>query len=131
MLDVNGNGVWDGVAGGDDGYWFGNPSYQPVVGDWTGSGISRAGLFINGSWYLDINGNGVWTPGVDQADYFGQPGDLPVVGDWAGSGKSCVGVFRTGYWIVDMNCNGLQDGIGIGESAFWLGNASYTPIVMR
>ncbi len=131
MLDVNGNGVWDGTVGGDNAYWFGNSSYKPVVGDWTGSGTAKAGLFINGTWYLDTIGNGQWTPGTDKTAFFGQAGDIPVVADWSGSGTAKVGVFRTGYWIVDMVGNGVMEGVGIGESAFWLGNSSFTPIVMH
>ena len=127
MLDLNGNGVWDGTAGGDNGFWFGNSSYKPVVGDWNGSGTSKAGLFLNGTWYLDTNGDGL----LDQTSYFGQAGDLPIVGDWTGSGKSNVGIFRNGCWILDMNGNGLFDGYGIGESWFWLGNATFTPVVLR
>jgi hypothetical protein len=131
MLDVNGNGVWDGTAGGDNGYYFGNSSYKPVVGDWTGSGTAKAGLFLNGTWYLDMIGNGQWTPGTDVTAYFGQAGDIPVVGDWNGTGTAKVGVFRNGYWIIDMVGNGVMEGVGISESAFWLGNSSFTPVVMR
>jgi len=127
MLDVNGNGQWDGTSAGDSSFWLGNSSYIPVVGDWNGSGTSKAGLFLSGTWYLDTNGDGLW----DQAAYFGQAGDLPVAGDWSGSGKSNIGVFRSGYWILDMNGNGLLDGIGIGEAGFWLGNSSFTPVLLR
>jgi hypothetical protein len=98
-----------------------------VVGDWSGSGTSKAGLFLNGTWYLDTNGDGLW----DQADYFGLAGDIPLAGDWGGSGKSNIGVYRTGYWILDMNGNGILDGVGIGEAAFWLGNSSFTPVLLR
>ncbi|HXA07485.1 MAG TPA: SBBP repeat-containing protein [Bryobacteraceae bacterium] len=127
MLDLNGNGQWDGASGGDSGFYLGNASYTPVVGDWSGSGTSKAGLFLNGTWYLDTNGDGLW----DQADYFGQAGDIPLAGDWGGSGKSNIGVYRTGYWILDMNGNGILDGVGIGEAAFWLGNSSFTPVLLR
>lgn len=127
MLDVNGNGVWDGTSGGDNGFYLGNASYKPVVGDWSGSGTSKAGVFLNGTWYLDTTGSGQW----NQAAYFGQAGDVPIVGDWSNSGKSCVGVFRNGYWIVDMDGTWTYDGIGSGDSAFWLGNSSFTPVVMH
>jgi hypothetical protein len=127
MLDVNGNGQWDGTSAGDSGFWLGNASYIPIVGDWNGSGTSKAGVFLNGTWYLDTNGDGLW----DQAAFFGQAGDIPVAGDWSGSGKSNIGVFRSGLWILDLNGNGLLDGIGIGETGFWLGNSSFTPVVLR
>jgi len=127
MLDLNGNGQWDGASSGDSGFWFGNSSYTPVVGDWTGSGTTKAGLFLNGTWYLDTNGDGI----SDQTAYFGQAGDIPVAGDWSGSGKSNIGVYRTGYWILDMNGNFALDGVGTGEAAFWLGNSSFTPVLLR
>jgi len=58
-------------------------------------------------------------------------GDLPLTGDWSGSGKTSIGIFRSGYWLLDLNGNGAFDGVGIGESAFWLGNSSFTPVVVR
>ena len=130
MLDWNGNGQWDGAGTGDSGFWFGNSAYIPVVGDWSGSGTTKAGLFINGTWYLDLNGDGQWS-GSDPVYYYGQAGDLPVAGDWSGSGKTGIGVFRNGYWILDMNGNGALDGVGIGEAAFWFGNSSFAPVVLR
>ena len=65
-------------------YGFGMTGDIPVTGDWDGTGIMRLGVFRNGWWYLDINGNGIWDPGIDFAIPFGLSGDLPVVGDWNG-----------------------------------------------
>jgi hypothetical protein len=126
MLDVNGNGTWDGIAGGDNGFYLGNSSYKPVVGDWSGSGTSKAGVFLNGTWYLDTTGDGQWS----QAAYFGQAGDIPVVGDWSNSGKSCIGVFRNGDWIIALDGAWTYDGVGGGDSAFWLGNSAFVPVLM-
>jgi len=47
MLDLNVHGAFDGAATGDSAFWFGNSSYTPVAGDWTGSGIARVGQLIN------------------------------------------------------------------------------------
>jgi len=53
-----------------------------------GDGYSEIGVFRNGTWYLDYNGNGVWdgcgtTPDTDRCYMqFGWTGDLPVAGDW-------------------------------------------------
>ena len=83
FLDTNGNGKWDGC--GIDrcieafaGYYAGD---IPVVGDWTGNGISKIGIYRNGSWYRDINGNGVWDGLEADICYqtFGGIGDLPLV----------------------------------------------------
>jgi len=80
---------------------------QPVLGDWTGSGRMRIGIFRDGHWYLDLNGNGRWDgkEGGDGVFLFGLPGDIAVPGDWAGDGKTRLAVFRHGEWAFDMNGN--------------------------
>ena len=80
---------------------------QPVIGDWTGNGIIRTGVFRDGLWYLDLNGNRQWDgkEGGDGIFAFGLPGDIAVPGDWAGDGKTRLGVFRHGEWAFDMNGN--------------------------
>jgi beta-propeller repeat-containing protein len=90
-----------------------------------------AGVFLNGSWYLDYNGNGVWDGAAagDRLYTFGQAGDKPVVGDWTGSGTAKIGVFRGGFWMLDANGNGQWDGAGTGDTGFWFGNSTYTPVV--
>ena len=112
-------------------FWLGDSQYLPVVGDWNGSGTAKAGVFNSGTWYLDINGDGQWIAGTDAVLGFGTVGDIPVTGDWRGIGKTDIGVFRSGFWILDMNGNGHIDGIGIGESGFWLGNSQFTPVVFQ
>ena len=81
-MDYNGGGVWDyGVQ--DKAYNFGWSGATPVVGDWSGSGTAKIGVFYNGSWYLDYIGNGVWDGGViDKAYAWGGAGDTPIVGRW-------------------------------------------------
>jgi len=84
-LDKNGNGIWDdcgidlclGPFGGFD-------VDMPIVGDWTNTGISRIGIFRNGEWYFDFNGNGQWDDCIvgkpDRcAIPFGGKGDHPIV----------------------------------------------------
>jgi hypothetical protein len=80
---------------------------QPVIGDWTGSGMMRIGVFRDGVWYLDLNGNRRWDgkEGGDGVFRFGLAGDIAVPGDWAGDGKTRLGVFRHGEWAFDMNGN--------------------------
>ncbi|WP_437329026.1 hypothetical protein [Sorangium sp. So ce381] len=98
----------------------------PVVGDWTGDGHSKPGVFRNadGMWFLDLDGNG-WSPGVDRQIQFGLPGDVPVVGDWTGSGKTRVGVFRAGVWVFDLDGNGYDSSDRV---VHW-GNPGDTPVV--
>jgi hypothetical protein len=55
----------------------------PVMGDWSGDGKTKAGAFINGFWYLDYNGNGMFDgSGPDRIYAFGAAGDVPVTGRW-------------------------------------------------
>ena len=58
---------------------FGMAGDMPVMGDWDGSGTKKIGVFRNGNWYLDMVGNGTWTPGVDTAMSFGMAGDMFIV----------------------------------------------------
>ena len=82
---------------------FGRAGDQPVAGDWTGSGVTRIGVFRDGVWYLDVNNNGKWDgpEGGDALYYFGLRGDRPVTGDWNGDGTTKVGVYREGQWVLD------------------------------
>lgn len=95
-------GVWVldngsyGFDAGDKSTFFGLAGDQPVVGDWTGNGQTRLGVFRAGLWYLDLNNNGQWdgVGGGDGIFAFGLPGDLAVVGDWNGDGRTKLGIFR-------------------------------------
>ncbi|MHB8861019.1 MAG: SdrD B-like domain-containing protein [Pirellulaceae bacterium] len=71
---------------------FGLPGAVPISGDFNGDGICEVGLYHEGQWYIDLNGNGRW----DEEDLWAQLGnieDLPVVGDWDGDGKDDIGIF--------------------------------------
>ncbi|MBX7166629.1 MAG: carboxypeptidase regulatory-like domain-containing protein [Pirellulales bacterium] len=73
-------------------FLFGEAGAVPVTGDWDGDGTSEIGVFINGQWFLDYNGNGHW----DEGDMWGKLGskeDRPVTGDWDGDGKTDIGIF--------------------------------------
>lgn len=101
---------------------FGLPGDQPVIGDWTGDGRVRIGIFRNGQWYLDLNGNRKWdgASGGDGVFQFGLPGDIPVAGDWTGDGVTKLGVFRCPAdrgsectWVLDRNGNRKFDSIDV------------------
>jgi hypothetical protein len=71
---------------------FGMPGAIPIVGDFNGDGIDEVGVFYEGEWFLDVNGNGRW----DDEDLWARLGDnydLPVVGDWDGDGKDDIGIY--------------------------------------
>jgi DMSO/TMAO reductase YedYZ molybdopterin-dependent catalytic subunit len=111
IIDYNGNFQWDGTGQGNDIVaGFGQSGDNPVVGNWnhTLSG-DKIGVFRNGSWLLDYNGNFLWD-GNDKVASLGATGDLPAVGDWNNNGDTKIGVFRNGFWILDYNGNFQWDG---------------------
>jgi hypothetical protein len=115
-LDLNGNGVWNG-APTDRSMVFGIAGDLPVVGDWTGTGVTRIGVFrpSNRMWYLDKDNDGLLeacTIDICQGP-FGATGDRPVAGDWSGNGTTKIGVYRpsNNRWIIDYNGNGTQDAV--------------------
>ena len=79
---------------------FGTEEDRPVTGDWNGDGVVAIGIFRNGTWFLDMDGDGRWSHGDVVVD-FGQEGDIPVVGDWTGDGISKLGVYRNGTFYLD------------------------------
>jgi hypothetical protein len=113
-IDYNGNGLWDGTPG-DVTYTFdaGQADAIPVTGDWDVNGSDGIGVYKDGIWYVDYNGNGVWDgqPG-DRIYAFGYAGALPVTGDWTGTGTSKLGVYdpATQIWYLDADGDGIWDG---------------------
>ena len=130
ILDANGSGVYD--AGDRNFSFLADPGDIAVVGDWTGDGKAKVGVYRNGFWILDLNNNGVWDgPGVDRfIGLGGLPGDVPVVGDWNGDGRTKVGIYRNGFWLLDTNGNGQWDGPAGGDQFIGFGgNAGEVPLV--
>jgi serine-aspartate repeat-containing protein C/D/E len=78
---------------------FGQHNAIPVTGDFDGNGTTEIGVYIQGEWFLDLNGNGRW----DEEDLWLQLGtvvDQPVTGDWDGDGKDDIGIFGP-MWVGD------------------------------
>ncbi len=116
------------VAASPQSTTYGNATDRPITGDWDGSGKKRIGLFRNGTWILDINGNGA-VDASDKTVVFGQAGDLPVVGDWLGTGHIALGLFRNGTFILDLS--GHLSGVATGQSdaTFTFGQGGDVPVV--
>lgn len=126
LKDTNGNHGWDNPPY-DEVFSFGEAGDRPVYGDWNGDGMQKIGVFRNGLWILDWNGNGAHDS-EDRIFWYGVTGDIPVVGDWNGDGRSKVGVFRpNGLWTLDYNGNGLfEPSI---DRIFWWGGTGDVPVV--
>jgi probable HAF family extracellular repeat protein len=130
VLDQNGNFMWDGTSVDKLIFWsLGRPGEIPVYGDWNGDGRTKIGLYVDGTWLLDYNGNGIWDgPNVDKLVYFGGPGYTPYVGDWNGSGTSKIAVYQDGTWLIDYNGNFAWDGPAV-DKLIYFGGPGYTPVL--
>lgn len=88
ILDQNGNGNYDGTGPGTDKFYGygGNAGEVPIVGDWSGDGRAKIGVYVNGFWVLDYNGDGLYSgvgPGGDRfIPFYGGAGSQPFIGKW-------------------------------------------------
>jgi hypothetical protein len=132
-LDYDGNGVWDGGIN-DKAYNIGwpAPGVTPIVGDWSGSGTSKIGIYYYGFWYLDYDGDGVWNPANDKSYNFGwqATGVTPIMGDWNGDKRIKIGIYYYGFWYLDYDGNGVWDG-GVADKQYNLGwpDPAVTPVM--
>ncbi|HWF08773.1 MAG TPA: SBBP repeat-containing protein [Bryobacteraceae bacterium] len=106
---------------------YGTATDIPVAGDWTGSGVKRIGIFRNGTWILDTNGNGV-LDAADKTVAFGQAGDVPIVGDWRGTGRIALGLFRNGTFILDLSGHLSGTPTGLQDATFAFGQGGDVPV---
>jgi serine-aspartate repeat-containing protein C/D/E len=88
---------------------FGEVGVQPVAGDFNGSGISNIGVFLDGKWKLDIDGDGRFESDRDAQYEFGKAVDIAIVGDFNGDGLDEIAVVRGNQVIIDSNGNGRLD----------------------
>jgi hypothetical protein len=139
LLDLNANGRWDGVAGGDCTSRFGAAGDRPVAGDWNRDGRSEVGAWrpATGRFLLDLNGNGRWdgtAGGEILTGWFGLPGDRPAIGDWTGDGPAEVGFWGPDYrrFRLDANANDRWDGPSGGDRVTAsFGEATDIPVTGR
>ena len=112
VLDANGSGQYEGPPG-DKNFLYAGPQAGDiaVVGDWNHDGRTKAGIYRNGFWILDYNGDGIYQQGVDKFYAFGGDASqyIPVVGDWNGDGRTKIGYYRAGFWLLDYNGDGTYN----------------------
>jgi hypothetical protein len=106
-------------------FLFGTPGDMPVAGDWTGAGVDTIGVFRNGEFILDVDGDGK-RGDKDLTVQLGHRGDRPVVGDFNGDGVDELGVYRDGVWLIDINHDGVLDERDLHQE---LGGAGDNPVV--
>ena len=132
LLDQNGNGRWEGVAGGDVVRVFGAWTDTPIIGDWNGDGTDDIGVHRHNKFFLDTNGNGRWDGPGDGGDTryrFGNPGQTPLAGDWDGDGTDEIGTHGNNVFFVDYNADGRWNGRTGGDEFYKFRNAGETPLI--
>ena len=127
IIDQNDNHAVDSFPPDREIQW-GSAGVKPVMGDWNGSGTTKVGLYSNGLWYLDYNGDGIFTPGIDKVYNFGTSASTPVVGDWNGDGRTKIGIYQSGVFILDSNGNGVYD-VGTDPFFGWGPTSGAQPVI--
>ncbi len=99
----------DGKMAPDRAVLFGLINSVPISGDFNGDGVADVGVFKDGEWFIDVNGNGQW----DKEDLWATLGtrdDKPVTGDWNGDGKTDIGIYGPA-WPRDPHAIKREPGI--------------------
>ena len=65
-----------------------------MVGDFNGDGVDEIGVYRDGQWIIDTNGNRQ-IDAHDTVFALGEAGDTPVVGDWDGDGTDDPGTYHS------------------------------------
>ncbi|MFO7907627.1 MAG: SdrD B-like domain-containing protein, partial [Pirellulaceae bacterium] len=102
-------GTLRGMKAASESVVFGIPGGIPISGDFNGDGTSQFGVYHQGQWFIDVNGNGRW----DAEDLWARLGaieDLPIVGDWDGDGKDDIGIFGP-EWRGDPHAIRAEPGL--------------------
>lgn len=76
MRDLDGSGFYN--SGPEQVAW-GSPGDLPIPADWNGDGIDDIGVYSNGLWYIDVNGNRSFD-GASESFGWGVAGWTPVPG---------------------------------------------------
>ena len=100
-----------------------------MASDWNGSGTTKVGVFRDGLWLVDYNGDQVFNS-LDKTYTYGTTGDIPVLGDWDSSGNPPkIGIYRNGLWVLDYDGDNSWTVPGLNEMAVTFGYAGYAPVV--
>jgi hypothetical protein len=99
-------------------FQYGEDGDQAFTGDFAGDGIKKVGVYRNGTWYIDYNGNGKLDGKDLTIESGGEYGKnaIAVVGDWDGDGIDNIGLYVNGVWHLDTTGDfKLNEKIEFGE----------------
>ena len=86
---------------------FGLPGDSPMVGDYTGDGVSDLVVYrpSSGHWFVCPSQTNFDCLNSLQVTQFGLPGDFPIRGDFDGDGTLDLAVYRPagGYWFYQQS----------------------------
>jgi hypothetical protein len=109
-----------------------SPAWIPLVGDWTGSGVTTIGLYdpATSTFYLKNSNSSGFADTVFTFDPAGATASwIPLVGDWTGSGVTTVGLYNPAtstFYLKDSNSGGNADTVFTFDPAG--ANASWVPL---
>jgi hypothetical protein len=83
FLDISGTGGQYNSSTTLEGQ-FGARGDVPVVGDWTGNGVTKVGVFrpSESKWYLDLTGTAQYSAATTLTGSCGISSDIPIIGRW-------------------------------------------------
>ena len=93
---------------------FGAYNAIPFAADFNGDGYDEIGVYINGEWFIDLDGDGKFDAG-DLWAKLGSKVDIPVTGDWDGDGKADIGIFGR-EWLGDQEVIADEPGLPDAEN---------------
>jgi hypothetical protein len=105
-------------------------SWIPIVGDWTGSGVTTVGLYnpATETFYLKDSNSGGSADTVFTFDPAGATASwVPLAGDWTGSGVTTIGLYdpaASTFYLKYSNSSGSADNVfaygPAGASPAWI-----------
>lgn len=115
---------WDNSSDPLNDFFFGVSPMKPAI--WNGVPVA----FMNGTFYVDWNGDHVWDNGDATLPFGGNNGMYPVVGIWTTNGTERLGMYdpSSNWWFVDSNNSNSFDS---GDARYHFGfSPSDIPVVI-
>jgi len=97
-----------------------------AAADFDDDGKAEIATFAHGTWWKDMNDNGVWDgePIDSKVVGYGTAGNKVAAGDFDGDEKAEIATFNRGTWWIDLNNNDTWDGEPDDKKVEGFGNAN-------